>query len=148
MPPEYCRTSLSAHVRQVHEFQGLRDPAGPLGARHSVELRGNQQVFVAGQVAVRGKHLRNVADFLAHEPRDACTRSKPAIFAVPSVGGSSVVSILMSVLFPAPFGPSKSEGRARRDGKCQMVDGDKRAVPPRQGENFNDIRAGAGFHGR
>jgi hypothetical protein len=26
--------------------------------------------------------------------------------AVPSLGGSSVVSILMSVLLPAPFGPS------------------------------------------
>ena len=32
--------------------------------------------------------------------------SKPAIVAVPALGGSSVVSILIAVVLPAPFGPS------------------------------------------
>ena len=36
-----------------------------------------------------------------------CRMSKPATVAVPAVGGNSVVSILMTVVLPAPFGPSK-----------------------------------------
>src|SRR6267378_2959441 len=32
-------------------------------------------------------------------------RSKPTIVALPEVGGSSVVSIFVVVVFPAPFGP-------------------------------------------
>jgi dipeptidyl aminopeptidase/acylaminoacyl peptidase len=35
------------------------------------------------------------------------TTSKPAMLALPEVGGSSVVNILMTVVLPAPFGPSK-----------------------------------------
>jgi hypothetical protein len=35
------------------------------------------------------------------------TISKPAIWALPEVGGSMVVSILTSVLLPAPLGPIK-----------------------------------------
>jgi len=33
--------------------------------------------------------------------------SKPATFALPAVGASMVVSILMVVVLPAPFGPSR-----------------------------------------
>ncbi len=34
-------------------------------------------------------------------------RSNPAILAEPDVGGRSVVSILIIVLFPAPFAPNR-----------------------------------------
>ena len=34
-------------------------------------------------------------------------RSNPAIAALPELGGKSVVSILIMVLLPAPFGPNK-----------------------------------------
>src|SRR5436309_945251 len=40
-------------------------------------------------------------------PSACCTTSCPPTSAVPDVGGSSVVSMRMSVDFPAPFGPSR-----------------------------------------
>jgi len=40
-------------------------------------------------------------------PSACFTTSKPATFAVPVVGSSSVVSMRISVDLPAPFGPSR-----------------------------------------
>jgi hypothetical protein len=39
--------------------------------------------------------------------RASATTSWPSTRAVPEVGISSVISILMVVVFPAPFGPSR-----------------------------------------
>jgi len=44
------------------------------------------------------------------------TTSKPATRAVPLVGSSSVVRILMSVVLPAPLGPSSPNLVDARDG--------------------------------
>ncbi len=63
--------------------------------------------------------------------------SKPSIFAVPSEGSSNVVSILMSVLFPAPLGPSKPNVVPCAQEKFRMIDSNERAESPRQGEDFN-----------
>ena len=67
--------------------------------------------------------------------------SKPATCAVPLVGGSSVVSILISVLLPAPFGPEQAEDGCGFSGEGQMIDGDQRVVTPGEIEHL-DGRAG------
>ena len=138
---------FAADVREFHEFQGLRDPAGPFRPRHSVELRGNQQVFVAGQIAVRGQHLRDVSDFLSHrlgmldqiKAGDSCRAFRER---------QQRRQHFDERALPRAVRPQQSEGRAGRDGKRQMIDRNKRAVSPGQGKNFNDIRFGGSFHGR
>ena len=48
-------------------------------------------------------------------------RSTPSTCARPAVGASSPVSILMVVLFPAPFGPEEAVERARGDGEREVL---------------------------
>ena len=77
-----------------------------LGTGHAVQAGGQGQVFDGGERAVGGQHLGHIAYPFAHLGRrldDVEARHS----AVPELGGSSVVSILIAVLFPAPFGPSK-----------------------------------------
>ena len=57
--------------------------------------------------------------------------SKPKTRAVPDVGRSSVVKILMSVVLPAPFGPSRpknSPGATSRSMPARAVTGAGRAL--------------------
>jgi len=57
---------LVPDMRQFHEFEGLHNPAGALRSRHSVKLRGNQQIFVSGQNSVGRQHLRDVSNLAPH----------------------------------------------------------------------------------
>ena len=71
----------------------------------------------------------------------ALTMSKPATVAVPSEGSSSVVSILMVVLLPAPFGPSRPKIDAVGDVQGHVVGGSQVAEAPREAKRLD----GAGF---
>src|SRR4051794_11377388 len=53
----------------------------------------------------------------ARAARGSADTSKPATRARPEVAGSSVVSTLMVVVLPAPFGAEQAEHLARRDGE-------------------------------
>ncbi len=137
---------FAADVREVHEFQGLRDPARPLRPRHAVKFRGNQQIFVSGQIAVRGKHLRDVADLLSHR-LGMLHQIEAGDFRRAFRDGQQRRQHFDQRALPRAVRAEQAERRAGRDGKRQMIDGDKRAVSPREGKNLNDIRAGSGFHG-
>ena len=50
--------------------------------------------------------------------------SKPKTLAVPSLGRSSVVRILMSVVLPAPFGPSRPKNSPGSTVEVDAVEGD------------------------
>ena len=52
--------------------------------------------------------------------------------AVPEVGGSSVVSILMVVVLPAPLGPSKAKVSPASILSERAIDGDEGPEGPRQ----------------
>ena len=74
-----------------------------------------------GQVLVEARVLKHDAEALADFVL-LLAGSRPSISSVPLVGASSVVSILMVVVLPAPFGPRKakiSPGDVERD----VVDG-------------------------
>ena len=95
--------------------------------RGDVVERGRQrQVLLAGQTAVGRDELRHVAD--AHGALVAGSRDDVEarhLARVPDVGGSSVVSILIVVDLPAPFGPSRPKIVPRVDDEIEMVDGDE-----------------------
>jgi len=58
--------------------------------------------------------------------RTSFVTSKPATFATPEVGSRSVAKILMSVVFPAPFGPRRpnsSPSRISRSTRSSAVTG-------------------------
>lgn len=54
---------------------------------------------------VGAQQLRHIAD-PAPDFHGLMTESQPVTVAIPSVGGSRVMSLLISVLLPAPLGPS------------------------------------------
>ena len=66
----------------------------------------NTNIFGAGEFGVAGHVLRNDPD-----ARSTALGSRmiscPATIAVPLEGGTSVVNMRISVLLPAPFGPSR-----------------------------------------
>ena len=109
-------------VGKAHALQHACDPLLSFGARNAVEAGGQHHVFFAGQRAIGRKQLRHIADVAAHVGRLA-HESKPASVAVPDVGGSRVVSILMSVLLPAPLGPISPKISALIDCQRHMIDG-------------------------
>ena len=78
-------------------------------ARHVVEDAVQFHVFVRGHVAVQAGVLEHdaeaLADFVGVVWPDRGHRSR----SVPLVGRSSVVSILMVVVLPAPLGPRKAK---------------------------------------
>ena len=71
------------------------DPRLALGAGNVVELGENKQVLVAGERAVGGEQLGHIADHAPHVGGLA-DDVEPGDRAVPEVGGSRVVSILMA----------------------------------------------------
>ena len=96
-----------APLRELDRLQQLVDQALALAARHAVELGEDEQVLLDAQLEVAGQGLRDDADRAPHVVGAASLTSKPFTSAVPAVGGSSVVSMRMSVDLPAPFGPSR-----------------------------------------
>ena len=56
-------------------------------------------------------------------PSARLTTSKPLMSAVPEVGGSSVVSMRISVDLPAPFGPSRPKISPFVDVEADALDG-------------------------
>ena len=78
-----------------------------LARRHAVDVREVAEVVERGEPVVEAAvAAEDVADALPHLLASADT-SKPRTRAVPEVGSSSVVSILIVVVLPAPFGPSR-----------------------------------------
>ncbi len=63
--------------------------------------------------------------------------SKPLTRAMPEVGGTSVVSIRISVDLPAPFGPSRPKTSPWLHFETQAVHGNKIAEPLRQIFDFD-----------
>ena len=77
-------------------------------ARHVIEDAVDFHVLLGGDVAVQAGVLEDDAESLPYFVR-MCGGSSPSSSNVPLVGRSSVVSILMVVVFPAPFGPRKAK---------------------------------------
>src|SRR5579875_2817210 len=57
---------LPASIQQTYIVQHLVYPLLAYAARETVELGKNQQIFVAGQVPIGGKRLRNIADTVTY----------------------------------------------------------------------------------
>ena len=107
MPPDRFFTCVCAPLRQLDRLEQLVDQPLALGARHAVQLGEDDQVLLDAQLEVAGHRLRDDADRLAHavgllDDVEAVDRAR-----CPTVGGSSVVSMRISVDLPAPFGPSR-----------------------------------------
>ena len=71
-PPHAARQVLHlrfAPLRQLDELEELRDQLLAFLARHAVQLREDQQVFLDAQLEVRRQRLRDDADRLAHAVR-------------------------------------------------------------------------------
>ena len=107
MPPEYVRTLRSAAAVRPTRSSSSSPRALALLARHAVERRLQTQVLAARQQRVERGLLERGADRRAHlrallDDVEAGHASR-----VPSVGGSSVVSMCTVVDLPAPFGPRK-----------------------------------------
>ena len=107
MPPENIFTGLSAHGSRSNGLEQFFDGPPALFAADAVELGEDAQVLLGAQVQVGGHRLRDDADGLAHLVRPSARCRTPLMRAVPEVGGTSVVSMRMSVDLPAPLGPSR-----------------------------------------
>ena len=109
MPPENVLTSSVAPVPQLEQRQQPLDALGADAARDVVEHAVQVHVLVGGQLAVEARILEDDAEAAAHvvrlRRRDRGRRSRSC----PLVGASSVVSILIVVVLPAPLGPRKAK---------------------------------------
>ena len=65
-------------------------------------------VLLGRQLVIEARILEDNAERLAH-PFGSLTGSTPFDRMVPDVGWSSVVSILIVVVLPAPFGPRNAK---------------------------------------
>ena len=98
-------------VAAIPELEELEQFFGALGAelvRHMVEDAVEFHVFPGGEFAVEAGVLEDDAEALARFVLMTCG-SRPSSSMVPLVGRSSVVSILMVVVLPAPLGPRKAK---------------------------------------
>ena len=75
-------------------------------------------------------------------PSASFTMSCPPMRAVPEVGGVSVVIMRISVVFPAPFGPSSPKISPSRDVEADVVHRHQIAELFHQMVDFNRIHAG------
>ena len=92
---------------EADELEQLGDPALLLAGRDAVQLGEVAQVVEPGQPLVEAAvAAEDVADALAAPRARPSTTSWPSTRALPDVGISSVISILIVVVLPAPFGPS------------------------------------------
>ena len=98
---------------QADELEHLVDPEPLRLAGDAVELGEVAEVVVRGEPLVEAAvAAEDVADPLAHLARVATT-SWPSTRASPLVGSRRVISILIVVVLPAPFGPSRPKSSPR-----------------------------------
>ena len=92
---------------QPDEFEQLFDPSALPPGLDPVQLREVAQVVERREPLVEAAvAAEDVADPLRTQ-RASSTTSRPRTRACPDVGISSVISILIVVVLPAPFGPSR-----------------------------------------
>ena len=104
------------------------------------------QVRAPGQQLVDGRVLAREAD-CATNPRGLSTTSRPATRGRPASGRSSVVRIRITVVFPAPFGPSSPQivPASTRRSKLRTAWSRRSACPgPRPGRSAPEVPGGAG----
>ena len=112
MPPENVITGWSRRSPQVDHLEHLAHPLRDHAGVDAVQLGVQAQVLLGGEVAVQAGVLEDQADVAAHvvaladdveaaDPRGA--RGRP----------TSVQSILIVVLLPAPLGPRKPKTSPR-----------------------------------
>ena len=107
MPPENVFDLGVAALPQLEQPQQPLDAFAPELSRHVIEDAVDVHVLVGGQVAIEAGVLEDDAEPLARFRDGARGRGRPAT--LPLVGLSSVVSILMVVVLPAPLGPRKAK---------------------------------------
>ena len=105
---EFLHLVLAA-LPQLEELQQFFRALTAHLVRHVIEHAVNLHVFPRRQFAVEAWILEDDAKAFAR-PRSGCfCGSSPSSSMAPLVGCSSVVSILMVVVFPAPLGPRKAK---------------------------------------
>ena len=117
-PPAICRSASDPRLPADSRISSARSSGG-----HAVKLGVNQQIFLGGQLRIGRQRLRNHADGIAHAVRRPCARRGPRTRAVPAVGGVSVVSMRISVVLPAPLGPSRPKISPCSTVKADVVHG-------------------------
>ena len=123
IPPENVFTQRVAPVPQLEQLQQRLDALGARPARHVVEHAVQVHVLVGGQLAVEARVLEDDAEPLADFVR--LRRRVEAVDArsCRSSARSSVVSIWMVVVLPAPLGPRNAKISPARDVERDAVDG-------------------------
>jgi hypothetical protein len=108
--PEAARVALdpvAGPIGEPDEVEHVTDPPALVAGRHPVQLGEVAQVVPRAdplvEALVAAEDVPDVARTQAASVATSCPRTR----AVPDVGMRSVVSILMVVVFPAPFGPSR-----------------------------------------
>ena len=123
MPPENVFTSVLRRSHSSNSFSSVSMRSARGLARHVIEHAVQLHVLVGGQLAVEARVLEHDAEALAHlvrlAPRDRARRCAM----VPLVGCSSVVSIWIVVVLPAPFGPRNAKISPARHVERDAVDG-------------------------
>ena len=100
--------ALLLAAREADELEQLGDPRLLLARRDGVELGEVAQVVEAGEPLVeRRARRRRRSRSACRTSRASLTTSWPSTRAEPEVGIRSVISILIVVVLPAPFGPSR-----------------------------------------
>ena len=123
MPPENVFTNAVAPIPKLEQLEQRLDALGAHAARHMVEHAVQVHVLVGRQLASRLGSWNTMPKRLAHldllrdrvetVERDRAARS----------GRSSVVSIWIVVVLPAPFGPRNAKISPRLDVERHAVDG-------------------------
>ena len=107
IPPENVSHQFLRGISQPHELQGFLNARLALFWRNIIKLGENQQIFIPGQCPIRGEQLRHIANHARTARRVTDDIVAGNLARVPKWGATARFSILMTVLFPAPFGPSK-----------------------------------------
>ena len=106
---------------ELHQLEELTDPGALLAGGHGVELGEVLQVVQRREPLVEpAVAAEDVADLLAHRSRvgDDVVAEDASL---PAVGSRSVMSILIVVVLPAPFGPSSPKSSPRSTSKLMPL---------------------------
>ena len=107
MPPEKVPTRAFENCPRSTASSSSRISVGAFFGRDAVNLGVDLQVFLGGQFGIGGERLGNHPDGVPHAFRILAHVVSGNLAPNPSLGGVSVVIMRMSVVLPAPLGPSR-----------------------------------------